>query len=80
MQPKFGRHGQYFEEGEELGTYEKERCEQAKEMKGNLKKNNWLTMSMSWLFKKLGFTFACARYKLFHLLQGISLRCHKMKT
>lgn len=79
LQSKFGRGRQYFEEGEELGTYEKEHCKQATEMKGNLKKN-WLTVSKSWLFKKLGFTFTCARYKLSHLLQGISLRCHKMRT
>lgn len=38
MQSKFGRGRQHFEEGEELGTYEKEHCKQAKEMKGNLKK------------------------------------------
>lgn len=38
LQSKFGKGGLYFEEGEELGTYEKEHCEQAKEMKGNLKK------------------------------------------
>lgn len=36
-------------------------------------------MSISWLFKKLGFTLTCARHKLSPPMQGISLRCHTMR-